>query len=169
MLPCSNVQIVKCSNFQMSKCSNVQMFKCSNVSMFQCSNVPNTQMFKCANVQMSDVKCQMSNVNKVKLLSERTSGVPPVIFIFKACKIHNKQKLDNLMHWMVLSRACYYSRLDTIIQIAHFTGSGLTAMLVSQSFPYLAAHILKSGVAGVHTPQTIWNFPHTDCLRTKTI
>ena len=26
------------------------------------------------------VDCQMSNVNKVKLLSERTSGVPPVIF-----------------------------------------------------------------------------------------
>ena len=25
----------------------------------------------------------MSNVNKVKLLSERTSGVPPVIFIFE--------------------------------------------------------------------------------------
>ena len=34
-------------------------------------------MFKC---QISDVKCQMSNVNKVKLLSEHTSGVPPVIF-----------------------------------------------------------------------------------------
>ena len=29
---------------------------------------------------MSNVKNQMSNVNKVKLLSERTSGVPPVIF-----------------------------------------------------------------------------------------
>ena len=32
-------------------------------------------MFKCLNV-----KYQMSMVNKVKLLSERTSGVPPVIF-----------------------------------------------------------------------------------------
>ena len=30
--------------------------------------------------QMSNVICQMSNVNKVKLLSERTSGVPLVIF-----------------------------------------------------------------------------------------
>ena len=29
---------------------------------------------------MSKVKYKMSNVNKVKLLSERTSGVPPVIF-----------------------------------------------------------------------------------------
>ena len=29
---------------------------------------------------MSNVKNQMSNVNKVNLLSERTSGVPPVIF-----------------------------------------------------------------------------------------
>ena len=34
------------------------------------------QMFQCSNVQM--FQCQMSNVNKVKLLSERTSGVPPV-------------------------------------------------------------------------------------------
>ena len=30
--------------------------------------------------QTSNVKCQISNVNKVKLLSERFSGVPPVIF-----------------------------------------------------------------------------------------
>ena len=28
------------------------------------------------------VECQMLNVNKVKLLSERTSGVPPVIIPF---------------------------------------------------------------------------------------
>ena len=27
------------------------------------------------------VECQMSTVNMVKLLSERTSGVPPVIFL----------------------------------------------------------------------------------------
>ena len=46
------------------------MLKYSNLQMFQCSNDP---MFKCSNVQMS-------NVNKVKLLSERTSGVPPAIF-----------------------------------------------------------------------------------------
>ena len=31
---------------------------------------------------MSKIKCQMSKVNKVKLLSERTSGAPPVIFPF---------------------------------------------------------------------------------------
>ena len=50
------------------------MFECSNVQMFECSNV---QIFKCSNVQMlkfSNVKSQMSNVNKVKLLSERSSG-----------------------------------------------------------------------------------------------
>ena len=29
---------------------------------------------------MSNFENQISNVNKVKLLSERTSGVPPVIF-----------------------------------------------------------------------------------------
>ena len=38
-----------------------------------------TLLVKC---QMSNVKNQMSNVKKVKLLSERTSGVPPVIFEF---------------------------------------------------------------------------------------
>ena len=35
--------------------------------------------------QMSKIKCQIYNViyiNMVKLLSERTSGVPPVIFIY---------------------------------------------------------------------------------------
>ena len=31
--------------------------------------------------QMSKIKCQMPHVNKVKLLSERTSGNPPVIFL----------------------------------------------------------------------------------------
>ena len=30
--------------------------------------------------KMSKIKCQMPKVNKVKLLSERTSGAPPVIF-----------------------------------------------------------------------------------------
>ena len=30
---------------------------------------------------MSNVKNELSNVDKVKLLSERTAGVPPVIFI----------------------------------------------------------------------------------------
>ena len=97
MLKCSHVPIFQCSNFQMFRCSDVQMFKCSNVQMFhipmfQYSNVlifqySNVQMFKCSNIQIfkfSNVqmfKCQMSylDVNKVKLLSERTSGIPPVI------------------------------------------------------------------------------------------
>ena len=48
------------------------MFQCTNVLMFKCSIV---QMFKSSNV-----KCQMSNVNKANFLSERNSGVPPVIF-----------------------------------------------------------------------------------------
>ena len=48
--------------------------KYSNDPMFQCSNV---QMFKLKS-QMSNITCQMSNVSKVKLLSERTSRVPPV-------------------------------------------------------------------------------------------
>ena len=61
----------------MFKCLNVQILEFSNVQMFKCSNV---QMFKYSNVQMSNVKCQLSNVNKFKLLSERSSGVLPVIF-----------------------------------------------------------------------------------------
>ena len=58
----------------MSKCPNI---KCSDVQILKSSNV---QMSKCSNVQISKDKYQMSNINKVKLLSERTSGVPPVIF-----------------------------------------------------------------------------------------
>ena len=38
----------------------------------------NGQKFKYSNVQKS--QSQISNVNKVKLLSEGTSGIPPVIF-----------------------------------------------------------------------------------------
>ena len=50
--------------------STIQIFKCSDAQMFKCSNV---QIIKCSNVQMS-------NVNKVKLLPERTFGVSLVIF-----------------------------------------------------------------------------------------
>ena len=32
-------------------------------------------------IQISNIKCQMPNVNKVKLMSERTFGAPPVIFL----------------------------------------------------------------------------------------
>ena len=37
-------------------------------------------MFKCSNIQMSKIKCQIST--KLNLLSERTSGVSPVLFTF---------------------------------------------------------------------------------------
>ena len=55
----------------------VQMFKL-NIQMLnvQIVNLSKVQMLKCSNV-----KYQMSIINKVKLLSERTSGLPPVIFI----------------------------------------------------------------------------------------
>ena len=81
---CSNLPIFQCSNVPIFNCTNVQIFKCqmSNIKL-KCSNV---QMFKfqMSNVkyQMSNFKYQMSNANKVELLSERTSGVPPVIFGF---------------------------------------------------------------------------------------
>ena len=39
-----------------------------------------SSLLVCLFSDSSKVKCQMSNVNKVELLSERTSGVPPVIF-----------------------------------------------------------------------------------------
>ena len=75
-----------------------QLFKCSNDPIFKCSNLPMFFSFhrfariSCPLVRWSIgpldywsigplVECQMLNVNKVKLLSERTSGVPPVIFI----------------------------------------------------------------------------------------
>ena len=64
MNQCTNVPIFKFSYVQMFKCSNLQMFKSSHVQMLKCSNV----------------KYIMSNFNKVKLLSKRTSRVPPVIF-----------------------------------------------------------------------------------------
>ena len=49
---------------------------------------------------MSNVKNQMSNVNKVKLLSERTSGVPSVVFELNGieiaqCKSGGKAKYKN--------------------------------------------------------------------------
>ena len=59
-----------------SSCSTQQLIQ-NPVAPFRISN------FKCqmSNIicHMSNVKNQMSDVNKVKLLSERTSGVPPVI------------------------------------------------------------------------------------------
>ena len=68
------------------------MFKGSNAQMLKCSNV---QMLKCSNVQM--FKCQMSNVNKVKLLSERTSGVPPVILYLTLHITPYSSKLSSLV------------------------------------------------------------------------
>ena len=62
----------------------------SNVPMFKCSNIPifHAQKFKCSNVQMlKRSNFQMSNVNRVKLLFERTSGVPPVISILEILSV----------------------------------------------------------------------------------
>ena len=99
MFKCLNVQMFKCSNVQMFKYFNIPMFKCSDDQMFyvqmfrcssvQCSNIQmvfwcsdvqmfkcsNVQMFKCSNIQIIkcwNVKSKMSNVNKDKLLSERS-------------------------------------------------------------------------------------------------
>ena len=58
------------------------MFKCSNVRIFKCSNI---QIFKYSNAQM--IKCQMSNVNEVKLLSEITWHIATFMAFIKL-KIH---------------------------------------------------------------------------------
>ena len=85
--------LIECRMF---KCLTVPMFKC--VFLFigsqeflvhwsigplvecQMSNV----IYQMSNnkYKMSKIKCQMPKVNKVELLSERTSGAPPVIVIF---------------------------------------------------------------------------------------
>ena len=59
--------------------SDFQLFKCSNVQIVKLSNA---QMFKYSNVHILSVKYQMSNINKAKLLPERTSGFATVIFVF---------------------------------------------------------------------------------------
>ena len=46
------------------------------------------------------VECEMSNVNKVKLLSKRNSGVPPVIFVY--CSICT---------WWVFNFSFWFSRI----------------------------------------------------------
>ena len=76
----------------MFKCLDVQMFKCSNVQMFQCFTVA---MYQCSNVQM--YKSQI-NINKIKLLSERTSGVPLVVFKSSFLKSITLIELLSILH-----------------------------------------------------------------------
>ena len=86
------------------------MFKCSNVQIVKCSNV---QMFKCSNV-----KYQMSNVKKVKLLLERTSGVPPVIFFLNnvfSLNISKKSAEAWLAQWRTQSPFSRHTNLFEII------------------------------------------------------
>ena len=79
----------------MFKFSNIPMYKCLNAQMFKSSN---DQMFKCSNVHMSNVEYQVSNVNKVKLLSERTSGVPPVIFIMECHRTNTDTNINDIQY-----------------------------------------------------------------------
>ena len=69
--------------------SNVK-YQTSNIKC-QISNIKFQYQISNVKYQMSNIKCQISNVNQVKLLSERTSGVPPVIFyLLKICVVSNK-------------------------------------------------------------------------------
>ena len=116
---CSNVPMIQWSNVQMFKYSNVPMNLWSNVPMcFSFHKVarvfcplvywsigplvhwsigPLVHWFnvKCQTwniiCQMSNIKNQMSNVDKVILLSERTAGVPPVIFMLCRHRCNNRR------------------------------------------------------------------------------
>ena len=73
------------------------------------SNVENQMSkIKCqkSNVknQMSKIKCQMTNVNKIKLLSERTSGAPPVIFSFG----NSIEIFVNMIHNSLMKVGCRF-------------------------------------------------------------
>ena len=48
--------------------------------------------------KMSKIKCQMPKVNKVKLLSERTSGAPPVIFFPERCWVKHSINLFSFQY-----------------------------------------------------------------------
>ena len=47
---------------------------------------------------MSNVEYQVSNINKVKLLSERTSGVPPVIFIMECHRTNTDTNINDIQY-----------------------------------------------------------------------
>ena len=47
---------------------------------------------------MSNVEYQVSNVNKVKLLSERTSGVPSVIFIMEGHRTNTDTNINDIQY-----------------------------------------------------------------------
>ena len=89
-----NVPIFQCSNDQMFKCSNVTdpmfqyvfLFIGSQEFLVHWSIGPLVHFHIGPLVHWSIgplVECKISNVNKVKLLWELTSGVPPVIFYFE--------------------------------------------------------------------------------------
>ena len=96
---------------------------------------------------MSNVKNQMSNVNKVKLLSERTAGVPPVIFfILKAYALTHRlcfQKLwtssrwpqtGNSFHFLgLLSKAQQVMKLLFLVDLASYRFSIVFAPLKSDN------------------------------------
>ena len=81
----------ECSKRQMLKYSKDPMFKCTHVQMFN-------QIIKCSNVHMSNVEYQVPNVNKVKLLSERTSGVPRVIFIMECHRTNTDTNINDIQY-----------------------------------------------------------------------
>ena len=55
-------------------------------------------------VHWSIVECQISKVNKVKLLSERTSGVPPVIFFSIKLKYLKQSSLSQKLHEILFDK-----------------------------------------------------------------
>ena len=47
------------------------------------------------------VECKLLNVNKIELLSERTSGVPPVIFFFSSVTLMQKSATEGLRSYSI--------------------------------------------------------------------
>ena len=48
-------------------------------------------------------------------------------------------------------------------------GSNSPNKMMGADLQRKGAYILKAGFAGFQNPQTIWNFPQKDCLRTRKI
>ena len=77
---------------------------------------------------MSNVKYQMPNVNKVKLLLERTSGVPLVIFIF----FHNAFSLHCLRNWSHFSNKSVNVRSEFSIWSKSLSETNLSFFMANE-------------------------------------
>ena len=84
----------------------------------------------------------------------------------------NRVKMMNkshIMHQTLISKTWKKVKLDSPEQIyamGHFLGATILLGHLLNTIN-TETYILKAGVAGVQTPQTILNFLQRDCLRTQ--